>query len=184
MQLSGHQGEVFSCKFHPDGEVLASGGHDRQLFLWKTFGDCENLAALAGHKGAVLDVCFSAKGDKVFTASADKTVNVWDTGSCTRIKRLKAHTSVVNACSASRGQESLLVTASDDCTVKLWDTRTRLMVTSVKDKFQILCCCFNGDGNQVLFGGKLFCYSIVSSDLCHEWLLSQQESTTQSRCST
>ena len=31
MQLSGHQGDVLCGKFHPEGEVLASAGMDRQI---------------------------------------------------------------------------------------------------------------------------------------------------------
>ena len=154
MQLSGHQAEVFSCKFHPNGEVLASAGHDRQLFLWSTFGECENLAALLGHKGAVLEVCYSATGDRVFTASADKTVNMWDAESCVRIKKLKGHAAIVNTCNAARGSESLLASASDDCTVRIWDTRRRCSVHSFKDDFQLLTCCFNEGATQVLFAGQ------------------------------
>lgn len=153
MQLSGHEGEVFSCKFHPNGETLASGGHDRQLFLWSTFGECENQAALSGHKGAILEVCFSATGDRVFTASADKTISMWDTESCVRIKRLKGHGAVVNSCSASRSSECLLVTASDDCSIRIWDTRDRHLVHSFRDKFQLLSCAFTDNANQIVFGG-------------------------------
>lgn len=31
MLLEGHQGEVFTSKFHPEGKHLASGGFDRQI---------------------------------------------------------------------------------------------------------------------------------------------------------
>lgn len=31
MQLEGHQGEVFTCEFHPEGELLVSAGFDRQI---------------------------------------------------------------------------------------------------------------------------------------------------------
>lgn len=171
MQLSGHQGEVFSCKFHPDGETLASAGYDRQLFLWSTFGECENLAALSGHKGAILEVCFSGTGDRIFTASTDKTVNMWDTQSCTRIKKLKGHTAVVNACAAARNSEPLLVTASDDCTVRIWDTRKRYMMKSIKDKFQVLSCTFNENANQVIYAGienTIKVYDLRKNDVIFE----------------
>ena len=160
MQLTGHDGEVFACSFHPDGQTIASGGHDRQLYLWNTYGECENLAALFGHKGVILDVDFSADGSLVFTSSADKTINVWDFESCKRIKKLKGHSAVVNACSSSKsvsGDSSrspdLLCSASDDCSVKVWDTRVRREVSTFKDRFQLLSCCFNEGANQVIFGG-------------------------------
>lgn len=35
MLLEGHQGEIFSCEFHPDGEHLVSTGFDRQICKFK-----------------------------------------------------------------------------------------------------------------------------------------------------
>ena len=29
MMLSGHEGEIFCCKFSPDGTMIASAGNDR-----------------------------------------------------------------------------------------------------------------------------------------------------------
>jgi len=158
MQLTGHEGEVYSCCFHPKGECIASGGYDRQLYLWNTYGECENLAALHGHKSAILDVEFSSDGSLVFTASADKTINVWDFETCVRLKKLKGHGSVVNACAAAKGSDdprepNLLCSVSDDCTLKLWDMRTKKEVGSFKDTYQLLSCTFNESSNQVIFGG-------------------------------
>lgn len=31
MLLSGHEGEVYCCKFHPNGNTLASAGFDRLI---------------------------------------------------------------------------------------------------------------------------------------------------------
>lgn len=31
MLLEGHQGEIFSCEFHPEGQHLVSTGFDRQI---------------------------------------------------------------------------------------------------------------------------------------------------------
>lgn len=33
MHLEGHQGEVFTCEFHPDGDLLVSTGFDRQICI-------------------------------------------------------------------------------------------------------------------------------------------------------
>ena len=36
MLLTGHGGEIFCCKFHPDGSALASAGFDRKIckLIW------------------------------------------------------------------------------------------------------------------------------------------------------
>ena len=31
MLLTGHEGEIYSAKFHPEGSFLASGGFDRNI---------------------------------------------------------------------------------------------------------------------------------------------------------
>ena len=46
MQLTGHGGEVYSVRFNPDGECLASGSFDKLIYLWKTYGECPNYMVL------------------------------------------------------------------------------------------------------------------------------------------
>lgn len=46
MQLIGHGAEIFSLKFAPDGQTMASGSFDKLIFLWKTYGDCPNYMML------------------------------------------------------------------------------------------------------------------------------------------
>lgn len=48
MLLTGHGAEVFSVKFSPDGQTVASGSHDKHIFLWNTYGECANFMLLKG----------------------------------------------------------------------------------------------------------------------------------------
>ena len=49
MLLTGHGAEVFTCKFSPDGQSIASGSHDKHIFLWRVYGEeCENYMLLKG----------------------------------------------------------------------------------------------------------------------------------------
>ena len=38
MLLTGHEGEIYSAKFHPDGNFLASAGFDRNICTILTLG--------------------------------------------------------------------------------------------------------------------------------------------------
>ncbi|KAI9999573.1 hypothetical protein NQD34_018392 [Periophthalmus magnuspinnatus] len=93
MLMSGHEGEVYCCKFHPNGATLASSGFDRLILMWNVYGDCENYATLKGHSGAVMELHYNTDGSMLFS-STDKTVGVWDSETGERIKRLKGHTSL------------------------------------------------------------------------------------------
>ena len=39
-------------KFSPSGDVVASGSFDKHIFLWNTYGDCENFMMLKGGQPA------------------------------------------------------------------------------------------------------------------------------------
>lgn len=153
MLLSGHQGEIFSCKFHPDGTVLASAGFDRQIYLWNVHGECENYAVLTGHTGAIMDMHFSTDGSILFTASTDKTLGLWDSETGQRIKKLKGHTTFINCCHAARRGPQLVCSGSDDCTVKLWDSRKKMAITTFQNTYQVTAITFNDTAEQIISGG-------------------------------
>ena len=87
MALSGHEGEILTTKFHPNGQYLCSGSFDRLIYLWNVYGECNNFAVLKGHTGPVVQLTFSPDGQYMFTASTDKTGAVWDIETGERIKR-------------------------------------------------------------------------------------------------
>ncbi|KAI8824431.1 WD40-repeat-containing domain protein [Fimicolochytrium jonesii] len=156
MLLTGHQGEVFSCRFSPSGRNLVSGSFDRLIYLWEAHGECKNYGVLKGHAGPVLQVQWSSDGTKVYSASTDKTLGVWDAEVGERIKKLKGHTSYVNSCASTRrevGGTDLIVSGSDDGSAKVWDPRVKQAVHSFENKFAITSVEFNQDGGLVFAGG-------------------------------
>ncbi|OQR78524.1 U5 small nuclear ribonucleoprotein 40 kDa protein-like [Tropilaelaps mercedesae] len=153
MLLTGHQKELFSGRFHPDGSFLASSGFDRQIFFWNTFGECENFHVMAGHTGAILDMHFSTGGDFLYTCSTDKTLSIWDTQVGVRVRKLRGHTSYVNALHPARRGPQLVVSASDDSTVRLWDARRKTPVKTLQDQYQLTAITFNDTADQVITGG-------------------------------
>lgn len=158
MLLEGHQGDIFSVEFHPEGQYLATTGFDRQickyhsnkidvieqraiiLFLtviWSVYGECENIAVMSGHSGAVMEMHFSPDGGNLYTASTDMTLGLWDLGSGNRIKKLKGHTSFVNSVSGARRGPTQLCSGSDDSTIRIWDPRKRGQCTTLNNTYQV-----------------------------------------------
>ncbi|PVV00999.1 hypothetical protein BB560_004601 [Smittium megazygosporum] len=130
MLLSGHEGDVFSCKFSPSGENIASCSMDRSILLWKTFKDCKNYGIIKPHNNAILQVLWSQDGQRIYSASADKTVAISDAVTGARIKKFKGHLGII------------------------WDSRKKNSVSSLENGLPVtsVSCSLNGD---VLFSGSL-----------------------------
>ena len=123
MKLEGHKQEVLTMRFNPNGNILASGGHDKELFVWNVYGNCQNLYRLKGHQQSVTELTWNTSGDKLISASADKTIAIWDIEKQIRLKNIKASREIINCvCSSIKG-DPLIAAGGDDSTTRLWDTR-------------------------------------------------------------
>jgi WD40 repeat protein len=65
--------------FAPDGSLLAAGGDDGTLRLWRT-ADGALLAELEGHTAGVLNLAFAPDGTALASDSYDGTVRLWGVG--------------------------------------------------------------------------------------------------------
>jgi len=154
MLLTGHDAEVFAVEFSPDGRHLVSGGFDKQLLVWNTYGECENFCVLKGHTNAVLELHWSPEGNQVYSCSADMSVAVWDVEQGKRVKKLSGHSAIVNSVQPSRRGSPMLVSGGDDGTVKLWDLRIRRCVHTFEHQYQMLAVHFDDTSDRV-FAGSL-----------------------------
>lgn len=154
MLLEGHEGEIYTGKFARDGKTFVSAGFDRHIMYWDVFGECLNYHQIPhAHKGAILDLHFGQEGEHIFTSSSDNTVGMFNFATGQRMKRMKGHHGIVNACHPARRGEPLIASASDDCTIKLWDTRRKGHIDSLKCRYQMTAVTFNDTSDQIICGG-------------------------------
>lgn len=170
MELSGHSGEIFSAKFDPSGNLIASGSMDRSIsrntrfafiattancqpVLWRTYGDCENYGLLTGHRGAVLDLQWSRDSEILFSASADMHLASWDLTSGQRIRRYVGHEEIINTLDISKRGEETLISGSDDGTIGIWDPRTKNAADYIETQFPITAVAISEAGNEIYSGG-------------------------------
>jgi WD40 repeat protein len=120
---------VASVAFSPDGQLLASGGHNAKIHLWDPITG-QRLRTLAieaktiwsALNSAVFSVAFSPDGNLLATADS-YAARLWDPATGEQLGVLTDHTNVVE--SVAFGPDGqLLASASNDKTVRLWDPAT------------------------------------------------------------
>ena len=74
--LAGHEGGSLCVAFSGDGSLLASGGRDKAVRIWRT-ADGTEAATFEGHDGPVRAVAFSPDRRAVYSGGADGTLRRW-----------------------------------------------------------------------------------------------------------
>ena len=120
---------VYAVAFNPQGTMLASGGWDGTLRLWrvrnagdaKPIGAPDRMMTRAGNRG----LAFSPDGRTVAVASSDGSVSLWDV---VRRKKIRETTPSGEALEkvAFAANGHVLVTVGDDGAVRLLDAGTLL----------------------------------------------------------
>eukprot|EP01114_Cavostelium_apophysatum_P008884 TRINITY_DN2181_c0_g1_i1.p1 TRINITY_DN2181_c0_g1~~TRINITY_DN2181_c0_g1_i1.p1 ORF type:complete len:359 (+),score=77.79 TRINITY_DN2181_c0_g1_i1:118-1194(+) len=142
MLLSGHKAEVFSVEFSPSGKHIASGSFDKTIYLWNTYGECDNYMVLKGHQNAVLDLHWNREETHLVSCSADKNIMIWDVESGQRTKKYGGHVAVVNSVSIAK-RNPFIVSGADDGSIRMWDTRVRNCVETLSNgRFAVTAVCF------------------------------------------
>ncbi|CAK1540199.1 unnamed protein product [Leptosia nina] len=79
LDLKGHGGPIYKCRFFPSGIVIISAGADGSCKIWSAQSGI-NPVTLKGHVMSVADVCIVEKGRNVISVSKDGTAKLWDVG--------------------------------------------------------------------------------------------------------
>ncbi|QQQ73767.1 protein kinase [Saccharothrix sp. 6-C] len=117
--LPGHEGIAIDVEFSPDGAVLATGGGDRLVRLWRV-KDGVQVGALTGNDAPVRRVTWSPDGRTLATASQDTVLRLWEVDGTRQLARLDRHGGELNDVAFDPGGERVASVGADGA-VRLWD---------------------------------------------------------------
>ncbi|CAN0213034.1 unnamed protein product [Pylaiella littoralis] len=122
--LEGHENEVKSVAWNPGGNLLATCGRDKSVWIWEfdeTEGDYDCVTVLSDHTADVKSVRWLPDKDVLVSCSYDETVRIWAEGldDWFLVDTLNDHTSTVWGIAAD-GTGERLATVGDDRKLVLW----------------------------------------------------------------
>ena len=133
--MRGHEGDVQSAAFSPDGTRIVTASRDGTARIWDAITGAE-IRVLRGHEYAARSAAFSPESTRIVTASWDNTARIWDAVSGSEIRVLRGHEDCVESAAFSP-DGTRIVTASWDKTARIWDVRFATM--SAQDLIAEVC---------------------------------------------
>jgi guanine nucleotide-binding protein G(I)/G(S)/G(T) subunit beta-1 len=149
---------VMTCAYSPDGTMVASGGLDNIVSIYKLPTDKRGmsgekpLAELAQHEG-YLSCCRFLDDHNILSSSGDSTCILWDLDRRAPKSVFTEHTQDVMCVSNNGGDPNLFVSGSCDAKSKVWDIRQKKAVmTFGGHDSDINSVCFLPDGTAFASG--------------------------------
>ena len=152
MTLSGHQDNLTSVAYHPDGKWLASSSVDGTVGVWDAESGAR-LHTLEGHKEGVHCVVFSPDGKQLASCGKDWTIKLWNPESGELIRTLVGHRAGVHGLSYHADGRQLASCSSDHSAI-VWDVETGQVVISLRGhKGTVTEVVFSPDGKLLATSG-------------------------------
>ncbi len=146
--LRGHDADINSVDFSPDGKQVLTASLDHTARIWNAETGSET-AVLAGHDLAVMGADFSPDGRMALTVSRDATARVWDAGSGSEIAVLQAHRKLIYQ-GAFSPDGTRIVTASVDGTARLWTVDGEALAVFTGHRGPVHQAAFSPAGDRVV----------------------------------
>jgi WD40 repeat protein len=105
-------------EFSPSGDLLAAGGDDGVLRLWRDDG--RPLHAITAHRGDIITVQFAPAGDRLVTVGGDRVARIWQVATGALLGEIDAASQTVLDATFVRGG-AIVATIGSDRLVQLWD---------------------------------------------------------------
>lgn len=174
-----HYPDVNGIAFNDDGSLLASGGGDYLVKVWKTADivgakysasalyrphAVEPFYTLTGHNDSIFAVAFSPDGHRLASGGYDRTIRIWDFNVTVKdddgkpqpqtVATLSGHEGTVLALAYS-ADGNLLLSGGNDEAARLWDaTAGRMLYRWTPEDGNIRSVSVSGFDGGVHLGGE------------------------------
>lgn len=147
-----HAQGALAVAFSPDGQTLASAGHDKAIRFWSV-PDLKPLRVLEGHDDWVGSIAYSPDGKTLASTGGDKIVILWDLETGKPLWRSGGHTEWVQSLSFHPSGE-LIATGSWDKTVRVWNASNGQWLRTFEGHTErVWTVAFSPDGTWLASGG-------------------------------
>ncbi|MGZ8554215.1 MAG: WD40 repeat domain-containing protein [Chitinophagaceae bacterium] len=148
--LNSHLSEIWTVKFSPDGNWLASGSVDSTIKVWNK----ENGKIILDIKqpNGITAIDFSPGGNLLASASYDSKVRLWKLPEGLLVKEFIGHTGTVWSASFSPDGKTI-ASCGEDATIKLWNAESGELVRTFHGHTRnVWDVKFSPDGNNLASG--------------------------------
>ncbi len=158
--LAGHTNAVLAAAFHPDGQTLATGGHDGTVRLWDVATGAAGHVIRAGD--SIYGLAFAPDGKLLASAGGQDdhgTANLWDVASGGRVAELPGPQRRVFDIAFSPDGSRVAI-AGNDSQLRILDVARRAKLVALANRQPTFSrrLAFTGDGRTLLACGTKVSY--------------------------
>ena len=118
--LSDHTVQITDLEFSPNGDWLASGGHDDEIIIWST-DNWMNLGTPTTELDDITDLCFSPNSQYLVSGSTNGVIRLWATSDWSD-EEINLESSSISAISFSADGDWLATATEESSEIKFWST--------------------------------------------------------------
>jgi len=121
-----HDNWIHDLDVQPGEELIATGGADRMIRIWK-WGEEKPLAAWKAHDDWVRTLAFSPDGKWLASAGDDKVAKLWEVATWQPLATFDAQSSYLDTLAWSQGSEWLIASGNNG-RVYVWNAAEKKLV--------------------------------------------------------